>query len=171
LIPGLVAAAQKNADRGLADVALFEVGQIFCGDRPQDQLTAASGVRRALAKATGIGRHWSAPAAEVDAFEAKADALAVLAGAGAASRARRAAVVPSGTLRHDPDRPAERARALRRTASPRARNARCRGPAGRLRGDPGKNPGAEGEGNASAAGSGALRVSTGGARLRVRGRS
>src|SRR5262249_3674804 len=67
LIPGLVAAAQKNADRGLADVALFEVGQIFCGDRPQDQLTAASGVRRALAKATGIGRHWSAPAAEVDA--------------------------------------------------------------------------------------------------------
>src|SRR5438128_6202653 len=63
LIPGLVAAAQKNADRGLADVALFEVGQVFCGDRPQDQLTAASGVRRALAKATGIGRHWSAPAA------------------------------------------------------------------------------------------------------------
>src|SRR5262249_50627199 len=74
-IPGLVAAAQKNADRGRPDVALFEVGQIFRGDRPQDQLTAASGVRRALAKATGIGRHWSAPAAEVDAFDAKADAL------------------------------------------------------------------------------------------------
>src|SRR5262249_11757459 len=28
LIPGLVAAAQRNADRGFADVALFEVGQI-----------------------------------------------------------------------------------------------------------------------------------------------
>src|SRR5262249_53220503 len=39
------------------------------------------------------------------------------AAAGAASRAGRAAVVPSGTLRHDPDRPPERARALRRTAS------------------------------------------------------
>src|SRR6201993_1275996 len=52
LIPGLVAAAQKNADRGCADVALFEVGQVFRGERPQDQLTAASGVRRALAKAT-----------------------------------------------------------------------------------------------------------------------
>jgi len=94
LIPGLVAAAQKNADRGLADVALFEVGQVFCGDRPQDQLTAASGVRRALAKATGIGRHWSAPAAEVDAFDAKADALAVLAAAGAPAQALQ--VVPGG---------------------------------------------------------------------------
>ena len=94
LIPGLVAAAQKNADRGLTDVALFEVGQSFCGDRPQDQLTAASGVRRAIAKATGIGRHWSAPAREVDAFDAKADALAVLAAAGAPAQALQ--VVPGG---------------------------------------------------------------------------
>jgi phenylalanyl-tRNA synthetase beta chain len=87
LIPGLVAAAQKNADRGFADVALFEVGQVFRGDQPQDQLTAASGVRRALAKATGIGRSWSPPAGEVDAFDAKADALAVLAAAGAPAQA------------------------------------------------------------------------------------
>ncbi len=29
LIPGLVTAAQRNADRGLSDVALFEVGQVF----------------------------------------------------------------------------------------------------------------------------------------------
>ena len=50
LIPGLVAAAQKNADRGFPDVALFEVGQIFRGDQPEDQLTAAAGVRRALAQ-------------------------------------------------------------------------------------------------------------------------
>src|SRR6266511_4376540 len=54
LIPGLVAAAQNNADRGFPNAALFEVGQVFRGDRPQDQLTAASGVRRALAKANGI---------------------------------------------------------------------------------------------------------------------
>jgi phenylalanyl-tRNA synthetase beta chain len=87
LVPGLVAAAQKNADRGVADAALFEVGQIFHGDGPEDQLTAAAGVRRALAKATGSGRHWSAPAADVDAFDAKADALAVLAAAGAPAQA------------------------------------------------------------------------------------
>src|SRR5207247_4979888 len=62
LIPGLVAAAQKNADRGFSDVALFEVGQIFHGDQPEGQLTAAAGVRTRLAKDTGHGRHWSAPA-------------------------------------------------------------------------------------------------------------
>src|SRR6185295_8250309 len=61
LIPGLIAAAQNNADRGFTNVALFEIGQVFRGDRPQDQLTTASGVRRGLAKASGIGRHWSAP--------------------------------------------------------------------------------------------------------------
>src|SRR5262245_28167938 len=102
LIPGLVAAAQKNADRGSPDVALFEVGQIFRGDRPEDQLTAASGVRRALARATGAGRHWSAPAAEVDAFDVKADALAVLAAAGAPAQALQ--VVPGGPAWFHPGR-------------------------------------------------------------------
>ena len=34
LIPGLVTAAQKNADRSLPDVGLFEVGQVFRGDAP-----------------------------------------------------------------------------------------------------------------------------------------
>jgi phenylalanyl-tRNA synthetase beta chain len=94
LIPGLVAAAQKNADRGYPDVALFEVGQIFKGDKPEEQFTAATGIRRRLAKASGIGRHWSAPAAEVDAFDVKADALAVLASAGVAAQTLQ--VVPGG---------------------------------------------------------------------------
>jgi phenylalanyl-tRNA synthetase beta chain len=102
LIPGLAAAAQNNADRGFANVALFEVGQVFRGDRPQDQLTTASGVRRGLAKATGIGRHWSAPAGEVDAFDAKADALAVLAAAGAPPAALQ--VVPGGSPWFHPGR-------------------------------------------------------------------
>jgi len=42
LIPGLAAAAQKNADRGIADVGLFEVGQIFKGDQPDQQFIAAA---------------------------------------------------------------------------------------------------------------------------------
>jgi len=79
LLPGLVAAAQRNADRGYPDAALFEVGQIFRGDRPEDQLTAAAGVRRGTARPTGAGRHWSGAAGGVDAFDAKADALALLA--------------------------------------------------------------------------------------------
>ncbi|MEX2036626.1 MAG: phenylalanine--tRNA ligase subunit beta, partial [Xanthobacteraceae bacterium] len=102
LIPGLIAAAQKNADRGFSDVALFEVGQIFKGDRPEDQFTAATGVRRALAKAGGIGRHWSSKAADVDAFDAKGDALAVLAAAGAPTQALQ--VVPGGPAWFHPGR-------------------------------------------------------------------
>jgi phenylalanyl-tRNA synthetase beta chain len=87
LIPGLVAAAQKNADRGYGNVALFEVGQIFRGDRPEDQFVAASGVRRGLAKASGWARHWAAGSGPADAFDVKADALAVLAAAGAPMQA------------------------------------------------------------------------------------
>jgi phenylalanyl-tRNA synthetase beta chain len=94
LIPGLVAAAQKNADRGFPDVALFEVGQVFRGDTPADQLTAAAGVRRALAKPSGIGRHWSKRDGEVDAFDAKADALAALTAAGAPASALQ--IAPGG---------------------------------------------------------------------------
>ncbi|MBV9239700.1 MAG: phenylalanine--tRNA ligase subunit beta [Xanthobacteraceae bacterium] len=82
LIPGLVMAAQRNADRGFPDVALFEVGQIFQGDQPEQQLTAAAAVRRHRAKPTG-GRHWSTGGHEVDVFDAKADALSLLAAAGA----------------------------------------------------------------------------------------
>ncbi len=102
LIPGLVAVAQKNADRGLPDAALFEVGQIFCGDRPEDQFTAAAGLRRALAKPSGIGRHWRKRDGEVDAFDAKADALALLAAAGAPSSALQ--TVPGGPAWFHPGR-------------------------------------------------------------------
>jgi phenylalanyl-tRNA synthetase beta chain len=83
LVPGLALSAQKNSDRGFADVALFEVGQVFTGDRPEDQLQAATVVRRGAAKSGMTGRHWSGSAKSVDVFDAKADALAILASAGA----------------------------------------------------------------------------------------
>jgi phenylalanyl-tRNA synthetase beta chain len=86
LLPGLVAAAQANADRGSGDVALFEVGQVFKGDKPEQQFMAAAGVRRALAASSGTGRFWTGSAG-VTAFDAKADALAVLAAAGAPMQA------------------------------------------------------------------------------------
>ncbi len=94
LIPGLVMASQRNADRGFPNTAMFEVGQIFTGDKPEDQFTAASGLRRALAQASGSGRFWSNKAQSVDVFDAKADAFAVLAAAGAPMQALQ--VVPGG---------------------------------------------------------------------------
>ena len=93
LLPGLIATTQANANRGLPDVALFEVGQIFKSDRPDGQLMAASGVRRGLASSKGSGRHWSGSAA-ADAFDGKADAFAVLAAAGAPMQALQ--IVPGG---------------------------------------------------------------------------
>ena len=102
LIPGLVAAAQKNADRGIDDSGLFEVGQIFKGDRPQDQVTSACGVRRGLSSAAGLGRHWRNGSGMADAFEVKADALAVLAAAGAPVQALQ--IVPGGPAWFHPGR-------------------------------------------------------------------
>ncbi|MCC2651704.1 MAG: phenylalanine--tRNA ligase subunit beta [Microvirga sp.] len=88
LLPGLLKAAQRNADRGLGDVALFEVGQTFASDEPQGQSIKAAAVRRGTARAEGVGRHWDGGAQAVDAFDAKADVLALLAALG----------IPSGGL-------------------------------------------------------------------------
>jgi phenylalanyl-tRNA synthetase beta chain len=102
LIPGLIMAAQRNADRGLPDTAVFEVGQVFKGDKPADQLTAASGLRRGLAKPSGSGRHWSDKSGPVDVFDVKADAFAVLAASGAPMQALQ--VVPGGPAWFHPGR-------------------------------------------------------------------
>lgn len=82
LLPGLIAAAQSNADRGHGDVALFEVGQIFTSDQPAGQLMAATGLRRGSARIEGVGRHWDGAAKPVDALDAKADVMGLLAGLG-----------------------------------------------------------------------------------------
>ncbi|PLP58492.1 phenylalanine--tRNA ligase subunit beta [Mesorhizobium loti] len=83
LLPGLVAAAQRNADRGFGDVALFEVSGAYEGDTPETQRRVAAGVRRGTAKLDGSGRHWAGNAQGVGVFDAKADAIAVLEACGA----------------------------------------------------------------------------------------
>ena len=83
LLPGLIAAAQRNADRGFADVALFEVSGTYEGDKPEQQRRVAGGVRRGTAKMEGQGRHWAGNSASVGVFDAKADAFAALEACGA----------------------------------------------------------------------------------------
>lgn len=78
LLPGLIAAAQRNRDRGFPDGALFELGQAYRGARPEDQFAAAAGVRFGRSAMTGSGRHWSGEAPAADAFAAKADPVAAL---------------------------------------------------------------------------------------------
>ena len=93
LLPGLVLTAQRNIDRGFSDLALFEVGQVFTSDGPEDELIAAAGVRHGYASSQGFGRHWSG-SAMADALDVKADAFAVLAAAGAPMQALQ--IVPGG---------------------------------------------------------------------------
>lgn len=78
LLPGLLAAARRNVNRGISDVALFELGQAYRGTKPEQQFISASGVRTATAHASEAGRHWSGNASPVDLFDAKSDAIAVL---------------------------------------------------------------------------------------------
>ncbi|MGN7294529.1 phenylalanine--tRNA ligase subunit beta [Rhizobium sp. SAFR-030] len=82
LLPGLLTAAQRNADKGLADVAIFEVSGTYEGDTPAEQRRVAGGVRRGAASLAGAGRLWSnaqkGGGKPVDVYDAKADALAVI---------------------------------------------------------------------------------------------
>jgi phenylalanyl-tRNA synthetase beta chain len=78
LLAGLITAAERNLKRGIADVALFEVGQVFKTDAPEGQKLTAAGVRRGTAGSTGSGRHWLGAAGPVGWPVAKADAIAVL---------------------------------------------------------------------------------------------
>jgi len=96
LLPGLLAAGQRNRHRGFNDVALFEVGQIYRDDTPQGQVVAAAGVRLGNAVLAGSGRHWSGTAGEAGVFDAKADVAALLAGLGFdANRAQLAREAPA----------------------------------------------------------------------------
>ncbi|WP_223477671.1 phenylalanine--tRNA ligase subunit beta [Oricola indica] len=83
LLPGLLAAAQRNADQGVGDVALFEVAATYEGDTPDAQRRVAGGIRRGTAALTGGGRHWAGNGEAVGVFDAKADALAALEACGA----------------------------------------------------------------------------------------
>ncbi|MBC2776244.1 phenylalanine--tRNA ligase subunit beta [Parasphingopyxis marina] len=76
MIPGLAAAAKRNADRGAASIQLFEVGRRYLEDAEHPTL----GLILAGARSP---RHWQGGGAPFDAFDAKAEALAILDAAGA----------------------------------------------------------------------------------------
>ena len=78
ILPNLVEACRRNADRGFPDTALFEAGPVYAGTGADEQRTVVAGVRAQGA----LPRNWHGPARAVDCFDAKADALAALGAAG-----------------------------------------------------------------------------------------
>ncbi len=79
LLPSLLQAAARNQARGFADMALFEIGQGFVGEEPDDQSTMACGIR--IGHTAPRNPHGTRRA--VDFLDAKADAEAALLAIGA----------------------------------------------------------------------------------------
>jgi len=159
LLPGLVRSAQTNADRGFADVALFEVWPNF-----QRRPTPGSVDRRqrAAPRACFIDTARAALVRIDDdrrSVDAKADALAVLVAAGRRQR-RPCKSLPHlspknfpawlhpGRFRRDPDWAAKCAGLFRRIASPRARNTGRGRTARWVRSHFGSNPGRKSQAHA-----------------------
>ena len=79
LLPGLLSATRRNMDRGASSVRLFEIGRRYLSD--SERLTA--GIVLAGDKSQ---RSWaSGKAAKFDAYDAKAEVIALLAAAGVAT--------------------------------------------------------------------------------------
>ncbi len=92
ILPNLAAAAKRNADRGMADAALFEIGPCYEGPGEDGQRLAVAALRAGRT----VPRNWLGPARAVDAFDAKADALAALEAAGAPADRLRTEVTAPG---------------------------------------------------------------------------
>lgn len=82
LLPGLLSAAKRNLDRGAAGLRLFEIGRRYLrgADKASDERLSLAVVLAGEKTARG---HATGKAVSFDAFDAKAEALALLAEAGA----------------------------------------------------------------------------------------
>lgn len=74
-LPNHIDAVIRNANRGLENMQLFEVGPHFSGHQ---QHSVASGIRSAFTHS----RHWLQPPRQVDVFDVKADVVALLSALG-----------------------------------------------------------------------------------------
>ena len=72
LLPGLLGAARRNGNRGVSNLAIFEVGQVFLSDLPEGQHTYATAVR-----VGGRTNSWQG-GGQLSIYDAKADLAAVL---------------------------------------------------------------------------------------------
>ncbi len=93
ILPNLIQAVGRNHDRGYPSTAICEVGPVFESHKIDGQRLCAAGVR----SLSSGPRHWSdkSTSRPVDAFDAKADALAVLQACGGPAQAQITRDAPS----------------------------------------------------------------------------
>lgn len=74
ILPNLLEAAEKNQNRGINDLKLFELGSIFQGTKPDQQILTITGLR------TGMNqiRNLYGGSRAVDAMDAKSDIFAII---------------------------------------------------------------------------------------------
>ncbi len=94
ILPNLIEAAGRNANRGFADAALFEIGPVYLSDGPKDQRTSIAAV-----VAAHPPRHWGGAAPDA-LMTLKGDLFALLEELGANVGAMQIAQGAAGSYWH-----------------------------------------------------------------------
>ncbi len=79
VIPTLLVAAKRNLNVGVDTLSFFEVGPIFKGDKPDDQISTISGLRLG----SKVKRDWKNSSKDFDFYDVKLDVLKTLEAIGA----------------------------------------------------------------------------------------
>ena len=74
IIPNLLSAVQKNINIGAQDLSFFEIGPIFKGDSPNEQISTITGIRYG----DRIKKDWQKEAVTFDFYDIKLDVIKVL---------------------------------------------------------------------------------------------
>ncbi len=74
IIPNLIDAVHKNINKGFNNLSFFEVGPIFKGDSPEEQITVAAGIRHGYE----IEKDWKNEEKLFDFYKIKSDVLEIL---------------------------------------------------------------------------------------------
>ncbi len=73
LYPNLIYYVEKNLNRGFSDQSLFEIGPVFTGNRPGDQITVICGIKKQL-----YDEQYYKKVGHLDIFEIKRDIIQTL---------------------------------------------------------------------------------------------
>ena len=74
IIPNLIEASQKNRNKGINNISIFEIGPIFKEDLPENQLSVVTGLRFG----NKIEKNWKNEKLSFDFYDIKSDVFQCL---------------------------------------------------------------------------------------------